>query len=848
MNITYDGKFIIATGRSRKETSWKNKELTWSDFLEKIQNTHRTPETYSDYIKAKKERQDEIKDIGGFVGGRLTGGRRKSGNVFERQLITLDIDYCKTDFWEDFTMLYGNAGALYSTHKHNPEMPRLRLIIPLDRPVFADEYIAIARKIAGNLNIEVFDPTTFQPERLMYWPSTSSNGEFIFKYQDGEFISADAVLASYIDWKDSTEWPVSEKVDKLLLRAIAKQGDPFEKPGVIGVFCRSYTIDEAIEVFLNDVYTACDMDNRYSYVEGSTSGGLITYDDKFAYSHHGTDPSSGKLCNAFDLVRIHKFGIKDEDASEDTPVNKKPSHLAMLDFVRTDKRVKKLIITEKIENAVSDFEKVEPVITGCENEDLGCKKGVKRVSADCNSSVIAVDENTDWQEKLEVDRKGNVNNTIDNILLILENDPYFKGKIAYDDFEKCEVALKDLPWRKIKYQNRRLNDKDDANIRHYIEKAYGVSNGLKIRDAMEVLATKTAFHPIKQYLNKLVWDKQDRLDMLLIDYLGAENTDYVREVTRKTFVAAVARIFQPAVKFDYVLTLVGKQGIGKSTLIRKLGKNWYSDSFSTVQGKEAFEQIQGVWLVEIGELAGLKKAEIDTIKHFVSKQVDNYRVAYGKRTESFARQCIFFGTTNHKDFLRDPTGDRRFWPVDTHVNEPIKDIFKHLTSTEIDQIWAEAVMWYESGEILKLSNEIEKQATDSQTEHREKDDREGLIQRYLDMLLPADWENKSIYDRRAYLQDEELREEGVIERTRVCIGEIWCELFGGQQKDMNRYNTKDIHNIMRNMKGWRELASKKLKHKIYGVQKGYEAVAKAKNGCQEINFDVATVAKRLPLN
>lgn len=805
LNIKYDIKFILAIGRNRKEVSWKNKEVTWSWFIDKIKTTHRTPETYSEYLRAKKERQDEIKDIGGFVGGRLTGGRRKAGNIYERQLITLDIDYGKLDFWSDFTMLYGNAAALYSTHKHSLETPRFRLLIPLDRPVFSDEYIAISRRIAGNLDIEVFDPTTFQPERLMYWPSTSIDGEYLFEWQDGELLKADDILNSYFDWKDSTEWPVSEKVDKLLLRSIAKAGDPLEKTGVIGAFCKSYSINEAIETFLSEIYSSCDTPNRYSYVEGSTAGGLITYEDKYSYSHHGSDPTSGKLCNAFDIVRIHKFGIKDDGCDEDMAGNKKPSYLEMLDFVRADKKVKKLLISEKISSAITDFEAVEH-----------------------GGDVITDDS---WQENLQVDRKGNVTGTIDNILLILENDQYFKGKIAYNDFEKCEVALKHLPWRKITKYTKRLNDRDDANIRHYIEKAYGVNNALKVRDALEVLATKTNFHPVKKYLNSLSWDGGKRLDSLFIDYLGAERTDYIEAVTRKTFVAAVARIFQPAIKFDYVLTLVGKQGIGKSTIIKKLGKDWYSDSFSTVQGKEAFEQIQGVWLVEIGELAGLKKAEIDTIKHFVSKQVDIYRVAYGKRTESFARQCVFFGTTNHKDFLRDPTGDRRFWPVDTYVNTPKKDIFKDLTNSEIDQIWAEALTLYRDGETINLDNTLEQIAIKVQIDHRENDEREGIIQRYLDTLLPVEWEEMGIYDRRSYLQDDEIKEKGTVKRSKVCIGEIWCELFGGHQKDMTRYNTKDIHNIMKGMKNWGELSTKKMRHKLYGVQKGYERVLPIEEKC-----------------
>ena len=195
-------------------------------------------------------------------------------------------------------LIYSCAAVLYSTHKHEPDAPRYRLIIPLDRPVMSDEYQAIARKIAGLLGIENFDPTTFQPERLMYWPSTSKDGEYMFQEQDGKFLCADTVLNSYRDWRDSSEWPVSAKVDKIIQRGMAKQGDPLEKNGIVGAFCRSYTISEVIDEYLPKIYESCTVDGRFTYKEGSTAAGLVVYDDKYAYSHHGTDPISGKLCNA----------------------------------------------------------------------------------------------------------------------------------------------------------------------------------------------------------------------------------------------------------------------------------------------------------------------------------------------------------------------------------------------------------------------------------------------------------------------------------------------------------------------------------------------------------------------
>lgn len=800
--IKYDGGFDIATGRNRKETSWRNRQMQWSELVNKLSVTHFTAETHAEYLAAKKDRQDEIKDIGGFVGGFIAGGRRKAGSILHRQLITLDIDFCNQTFWDDFSLLYGNAAVVYSTHKHSSQSPRLRLVMPLDREVRPDEYEAISRRIAGVLNIELFDPTTFQPERLMYWPSTSNGGEYVFEYQDGDWLNADAVLASYTDWKDSSSWPVSSRVDKLLQRTMTKQGDPLEKLGVVGAFCRTYSIQEAIDTYLSDVYDTCDVENRYSYKEGSTAAGLIVYDDKYAYSHHGTDPTSGKLCNAFDLVRIHKFGLRDEDAKAGTPSNKLPSYLSMVDLGTKDVKVRKLIIAEKTADAISDF-------------------GDMSVSEDGEIEGFEV-ESDEWKEKLDVDRKGNIYGTIDNITLIFDNDPYFKGRIAFDDFEKCEVAVKDLPWRKISWLNRRLIDRDDANIRHYLEKAYGVSHLSKTKDAMQVWAQRTVFHPIKDYLQKLVWDGEERVETLFIDYQGASDSNYVRTVTRKTLCAAVARIFEPGIKFDTILTLVGTQGMKKSTIVSKLGKRWFSDSFSfnslTKNETKALEQIQGVWIVEVPEMSGMAKAEVETVKHFVSKTEDRFRVAYGRRTENFPRQCIFIGSTNKFDFLKDPTGNRRFWPVLIQEQAPVKDVFKDLTEVEIDQIWAEAVQIYKGKEALYLTDEVLNEAIAIQKKHTEEHPWVAIIQNYLSIKLPENWNELSRYDRAIWLTDtDELKAAGVRHRGRVCVLEIWYEALGKREL-IDERSAVIIRNAMSNIEGWSEI-NKPMKFGIYGTQR-----------------------------
>jgi putative DNA primase/helicase len=794
VNINYDGTIDIATGRHRKEISWKNRETLWSDLLIKLSNTQRTHETYKEYLAAKKTRQDELKDVGGFVGGYLQGGRRKNGNVLHRQLLTLDIDFATADTWTDFMLLYNSAACIYSTHKHSSDHPRYRLILPLNRSVMADEYVAIARRVAGTIGIDQFDHTTYQPARLMYWPSTSKDGEYVFDYQDGGWMDADEILSTYTNWRDSSEWPVSDREGTVVQHAIKKQGDPLEKPGIIGAFCRTYNIHEVIEKYLGDAYEPCDIENRYTFKEGSTAAGLIVYDDKFVYSHHGTDPVSGKLCNAFDLVRLHKFGLKDEDAKEGTANNKLPSFLAMQEFASKDPLVRKQVNVERLEDAKSDFQFDESEIEEVDN---------------------------DWLGQLDVDKRGVPYNGIDNITLILLNDPQLKGRIAFDEFEQREIILKQLPWRTA--DKKYLKDSDVANLKHYIKVRYNItSTTVTMEDALKVLYEKNKINVVKDFLKTCKWDGEVRAERIFIDYLGAADNDYIKAVTRKSLVAAVARIFEPGVKFDNMLTLVGPQGKGKSTILNKLGGKWFSDSFNfhMLGNKEAYEQLQGAWLIEVGELTGLRKTDVEAAKSFLAKREDRYRVSYGRRIEHFSRQCVFFGSTNNDTFLRDVTGNRRFWPVKIMEQQPTLNVFTGLTNEIIKQIWAEAVDLYKYGESLHLPDEMIDEAVRIQEEHTERDERAGLVLEYLEKRLPENWDEMDIYQRRSFLQGEELGAEGKVLRTKVCAAEIWCEVFAGRQTDMTTQNTKFIHDVMQKELNWKKSKSS-LKFKGYGEQRGY---------------------------
>lgn len=783
----------IAVGRSRETKVWRNQETTWPELVTKFKNTIRTPETFKDYLSFSKEKQSQIKDQGGFVGGYLTAGKRSPSTVKFRQLLTLDLDTLppeseplQVDLWDNLSMLFGYEALLHSTHKHAPKAPRYRIVIPIERPVSAEEYEAIARKFASYLDIDLFDPTTFQPERLMYWPTTAKDGVYTFRHKTGNWLNADEMLSRYVDWQDISEWPMHEAESDFSKLGGKEQGRPADKPGHVGAFCRVYNIHDAIREFLSDIYEPTGSDDRYTFKGGSGAAGAIVYNDEFIYSHHGTDPAHMQLLNAFDLVRIHKYGFEDTDKT--IALSKRKSHKLMCDLATTKKDVVK-------------------------------EMGIRKLSAaeEFNDGTEFEADELDWIGELTIDKYGQFESTIPNIHLMLANDLRLKGKLKYDEFSTRQVGVRPLPWDTKKSGLHDLTDDDDAALRHYLEKKYHVYQVAKTKDALAVVSRANSFHPIKEYLETLPkWDGENRVESLLMDYLSAKDTQFTRDATRKTLCGAIARIFEPGCKFDYTLTLVGPEGKGKSSLFRALGKEWFSDSFAGVEGKQAFEQLQGAWIIEIGELAGLKKAENESVKHYLTKQDDRFRVAYGHRNEKFLRQGIFIATTNEFSFLKGPYGNRKYWPVEIK-NFGLLDI----KDMPIDQIWAEAMMYYKRGEQLYFDVVAEEAAKEIQLQHTEIDDRKGIILNYLNTLLPDTWETMETGDRRAYLSSPDtIKDIGEVQRLSVCAAEIWCEVIKAEIKDMTTYNTKFIHDVMRDIEEW-EPSISNLTFPIYGRQRTY---------------------------
>lgn len=776
----------VAIGATAKTTSWKNKKLSWADFLKRLKTPIVKDLTFKQFKALAKKDAAIVKDVGGYVGGYLRGGKRSPANVSYRQLLTLDIDFATPDFWEAFAFVYDCEAVLHGTLSNSPEAPRFRLILPLSRECSADEYTALARKVAGNIGIEYFDNTTFEVNRLMYWPSVCADVEPYLMHQTGDWLDVDDVLASYRDWRDVSEWPTNKATTDDVRAKADRQEDPLEKRGIVGAFCRTYSIEEAIETFLSTSYEP-GSEGRYTFLNGSTANGLVVYEGKFAYSHHGTDPAGGTLCNAFDLVRVHKFG------ELDNAPNSLKSFKAMEAFAMQDKQVKKLVAKELKEDYALDFEDE---------------------SGDASSAEEDAESN-DWLEGMDMDGKGKIFlTTSKNIDLILANDKGLKDLFALNLFDNKPYLKRSAPWRKIK-EAEPVRDVDLAGLRNYIEKAYGIASKEKVADSFKLEILAKAWHPIREYLNGLIWDKEERLDRLYIDYFGLPDSEYSREAARKTLCGAVARVFEPGCKFDLVPVLVGDEGLYKSTFWRRLGGKWFSDTFFKVDGKEALEQIQGAWIIEMAELAGLRKSDSESIKHFISKQVDQFRPAYGHVSEIYPRQNIFVGSTNIRDFLKDTTGNRRFLPLLTNPDRCAKSVDTDLLGEEVAQLWAEATFYYMQGEKLYLSPKTAAQAKAIQADHLEQDERAGYIESYLTRLLPEDWAKMDLFERQAFIADR--RSEGTVKRTEVTVAEIWVECLGKQREDMSKYNTREINDILKAL-GWRFNGSvKSVTH--YGRQR-----------------------------
>lgn len=834
----------ISTAKKRFSKNWKHEERNWNDFAAALKNPIRTNETQIEYNRMKAEEQSNVKDVGGFVGGILEGGARSANSVKNRTLLTLDADYADEFTWDVFQMFIGCTAVKYSTHKDRPNSRRFRIIAPYSRPVTPEEHEAVSRKIAELVGIDYFDDTTYQASRLMYFPSVSKDQDYDYDFVKGDPIDPDKFLALYHDWQDASEWAVSSRVGAVRRRSAERQGDPTTKPAEVGRFCRAYTIEEAIAEFLPDVYTPSDKSDRYTYVNGSTAAGLVLYQDgMFAYSNHASDPISGKLVNAFDLVRIHRFGYLDEGMDGEN-ITKLPSYKAMKDFTRHDRRVVINDQQEREDEAVRDFggllnikpaEKTIAAMPTAEEWDVLLSIDPPKSDFDILSDMLNIDtppvepkekpeteteEDNHWIDRMKLDKNGNATGCAANLLLILMHDKLLKNVIKYDQFSHKMIIGAMPPWGTVAGDVGELwTDEADACMRNYLDVKYNITARNATYDAQTQVAMNNGFHPVKQFIEKTKWDGVPRVESLLIDYLGAEDNAYTRAVTKATLVGAIKRIYEAGCKHDEMLVLCGKQAIGKTTFVQTLANNWFGRIIGDVESKDALQAMDGCWLMEMGEMRATKRSDNNAMKNFLSGTEDRYRPAYGRNVKVFKRQCIFIGTTNDDDFLQDETGDRRSYPITCHG---IPDGWEALKSMPVNQIWAEAKVLYDNGASNDVASDIKSLATLERDKYRAGTEIGGLIGAHLDIPVPAGWDDMPISQRLNYISNIQEGEteppESAKPRTHTCVMEILKEMYYGDLKMRSA--------VLKYLKGCRTWQStgKNKRFKVIGTQKEFTRV------------------------
>lgn len=701
-----DKELIISIGRSRKETAWRPQRLRWSEFVQRLSTPQKSGEILEEYKKLPKGQQDDLKDVGGFIGGTLKGERRKNDSVEGRCLITLDMDNIPAGQTGEIVKRVGALGCasvIYSTRKHEPAAPRLRVIIPTDRILAADEYEPAARKLAELIGIGYCDPTTFQAARFMYWSSICRNAEYIFTYNDAGFVQADWLLSRYTDWRNTVEWPTVPGEVKRLERNLKRQEEPTKKSGPIGAFCRAYDVPAAIEKFLSDIYEPCG-EGRYTYTGGSTAGGAVLYDGgKFLYSHHATDPAGSRLNNAFDLVRLHKFGYMDESALPGTLIHQLPSTKAMSEFAAKDEAV-------QFELAKKRFEQ---------------------------------DENT--EKKMYPDIQYSSNGTVkllptaENLATLLENEGI---KIEYDVILR-EIKVKCSDAEKVKRFNTPPNGYNNLLVycTDQLTRAGLRVSTAKAHEWIMTIADGYRYNAAKSYLevNYMIWGGSGgEIDALFNCLIIKGDKVLYKSLLRKWLCQCVAMAHNDCGSYgaDGVLVLKGPHGIGKTTFFRKcctVGQVYFTEGIQIDGSKDKLIESTECWIGELGELPRSLK-DLEYMKAFITAASDIFRAHYDKKKERYPRFASFGATTNSESFLKEST-ERRF-----HVIAVIDIDLKRLNSISFEKVWAEAYEDYQKlgQSSFRLTSEEKRLLIQSNKRYQVQREEDALLLERLDWSQPRE--------------------------------------------------------------------------------------------------------------
>ena len=849
MTDTNDRKKVrIAVGGQNRGLV-DNGTVSWRKLCDRLGRVTVTPEKFVQYQRGNVNWKNQLKNCSGYwIGAHCADGKRNKKSISTRDVLCFDVD--NGDLYDGDLIKELREGTspiskyeffVHSSRSHTFVKPRFRLVFLLANPVTADDYRPLAKYMAKKFDPEMttVDPVSFRVAQMMYNPSCSSDVEdqFIAFRNEGEALDPYPFLDSCDDdWQDFRKWPTcpGEKEER---QQVDKAEWPPSKRGIVGAFCRTYDIFQAIEEFLPDVYVDLDesgSEPRYRLAEGSGGHGAVVYDDgMFLYSHHGTDEASDMNVNAFDLVRLNRFRHLDERARdlESMSMKKRPSWKAMEELCANDAEVQRELVSDFVapEALFSDEGDDDTVVDTRSEEEaelddlLGDAGGRNEEARD----ILGQRQNRgDWRKDLEVTPQG-VKPTIYNGSVIIGNDARFRGCFAYNELT-CNVTLV-KPIKPARHlsgmdlfnkQDGDMVEDDHMNlVRALIDspgKPLGPGYGLKLSmadagAALSIVARENSYHPVRRYLKQQRWDGKPRVESLFRDYLGAPDNVYTRETARLMLIGAVTRVFEPGHKFDTAVILESPQGSRKSSMIKVMGRQRWSselknDDFGNQQ--KMVESMQGNWIVELPELKGIGKADANTVKAFISGEKEEVRMAYARTVKTFYRQCIFIGSTNDAQYLVDTTGNRRFWPIRV-FKDKYNPIDTDKLESEMDQIWAEAYVLYQQmrkdfpeGELpLMLSTEAEEIAEMEQGS-RVREGLEhtwaGIIETMVDKPV-----QKATLGNTGMLTDLDSEEEDLsVVRNIVSVQTVWTDMLGFS---LDRLDNKGVANVTRAMalvSGW----------------------------------------------
>lgn len=756
----------LSVAPSVSSRRWEAATLTWERLVDRAHN----PES--------------VKDCGGYVAGRLKGTARRKGQVEYRSAVTLDADAASETLPAVVAGL-GLRALVHSTYSHTRAHPRYRVIIPIMGPGLSEEeYPRVARGLMEALGEAQFDPGSTQPERLMFWPATATPDEYEVVECSGETATAQGLLRDFGGLQATPDHKAGPK------------RDPKELPGVAGAFNRVYDMARAVETFHLPYDPVEGEPNRWHYTPAESEGGVIVYPDGYVFSNHASDPAYGRALSMFDLVALHVYG--GEDRAAGVPQSTAPADRPSIQRAMREFAARPEIVTELV---AADFADVD-----------GDEDGARGLP--------------EWVLEFHLHPKtGKPLDDVHNWDLLMEHDPVLRA-LARNEMDLTTVTRRQFPWRAVEAgKDDALTNADRAQISAHLQRAYNMPRPAQeqLNGVIDMVAQDNAFHPVVEYLESLEWDGVSRIET----YLPGAADAYTRRVARLVAVQAVARALDPGVKVDNCLILTGRQGLGKSWFVETMARGW-TCTLGPIEGSGLRDTVMAMtrsWVTVADEGFAMKKADAEALKQFVTLTHDVIRLPYAREHVKLPRRQVIWGTTNDAVFLRAQEGNRRFLIVE--VAEKLD--FGKYSDEYVNQVWAEAVHIWKTSKAqyglkdnpeLFLSSEEEAAAESVRSMATEEDSMTGLIQAYLDTLVPENWVEMSPEERISWLRDEE---QGIVSGTHpidvVCSLEIWEIALQRERGKHSRVDILQITNALKQLPGWFGPMPKPTRLPFYGPQR-----------------------------